>query len=137
MLSVAKKLFPSNSLYLDIANDLYLSMAEQPLANLVDIHTKGMMEGYIYRSIHNNVRNQKGRFALLYKRERELLYMTTCDNTAPNDMAYHALERLTDFEMKILALYIRHESVSEASAATRIHKRSFLNYINQIKAKLS
>ena len=123
-----------NTIHLDLANQIYLSIVTINNDTLVTLITTNKIEAYINTAIYNELRSSTSTFARLYKREPN--YLTPPDNDTTVDLSFENINRLTDFDKKMLALYTAFGSYEVAAKQARMDKGTLIKYIKQIKKKL-
>lgn len=130
-----KKLFnKGNTIHLDLANDIYITIACLPSDKIGQLITQNKLEAYISTAIRNERRGSSSRFARLYK--REINYITIPDSSCTIPLSFESLNRLPEFYKKFLSLYIVCGTVEEASRRSRINKQTIVKYLNTVKELL-
>lgn len=134
MEGICNKLIPNNSLSRDLLHDTYIQLFNLPLTKLHELHEFGNMEGYIVRALYIQRNSNDSKFNRLYKQHIVIDMPDTCGQS---DIDTSMLSRLNDFDMQVLAVYLKYGSITEAVKQIKISKNVFCNYINRIFAKLN
>lgn len=123
-----------NTIHLDLANHIYLTFVDLPTQRIETLISNNELNSYLVTSIRNERYNKTSKFRLLYSRE---VTGTSLNDTSANDeLSFNNLNRLTDFEKKILSLFIKYGSYESAAKASRISNKTLIKYIKHIKKKL-
>lgn len=141
MVETAKRLFPGNSLHMDLVQDVYIKLAEEDTTKLNRLDKSNELRRYIYVVIHNQVKHPREQFARMYRREVAMEDVPESHEEMHDEYTsskdFTRMGRLNEFEQKVFALYVRFDSKSERAAdAAKIRRETFRKYINQIKQKL-
>lgn len=130
-----KKLFHStNSIHLDLANDIYITLVDSEPEKIKSIISDGKIEAYICTIVRNQVRRRGSEFNRRYVNSST--DMTPKDREGSGELTFNNLQRLDEFEKSILSLYATYGSYDSASKAGRISKVTLIKYIKNIKKKI-
>ena len=123
-----------NTIYLDLANHIYLAFVDLPTEKIETLILNKELNRYLATSIRNERYNKTSKFSVLYSRD---ITGTNMEDKPSNDeLSFNNLNRLNDFEKKILSLYAKYGTYDAASKASRISKPTLIKYIKHIKKKI-
>jgi hypothetical protein len=123
-----------NTIHLDLANHIYLTFVDLPTERIETLINNKELNKYLATSIRNERYNKTSRFRLLYS--REVTGTSLQDHAGNDELSFNNLNRLTDFEKKILSLFVKYGSYESAAKASRISNNTLIKYIKHIKKKL-